>query len=139
LGIFYYICIMKTEFKDKVKSVVNKYGFEYALTMFDDKEIVRLAYGDNPSEFLNQFNDLRPVEKGDVIYYVNKDGLTLFYYVNEKNAYVYINFERIWMFYSKVIGLIPYEIMVIMNKWLEDTYNLKDITPKPKVMYMFIT
>jgi hypothetical protein len=80
--------------------------------------------------WLNQFNDLTPVEKGDIIYYVDKDRLPLFYYYqDEENDYVYINHDRIWSFFSNVIGLEYEEIKGIMKDWLEDTYNLRGLTP----------
>ena len=129
---------MKTEFKDKVKSVVDKYGFEYVLTMFDDKDIVRLAYGDNPSEFLNQFNDLIPVEKDSMIFYVDKNRLPLFTYdPNEKNGDVHINYYRIWLFFEDVIGLDDKEIKGIIKNWLDETYNLGGLTPLRLTFYYF--
>ena len=89
------------------------------------------AYKDNPLEFLDQFNDLTPVEKDDKIVYVDKDRNPLFYYYpNKENGYVYINREKIWMFFSDVIGLKYSEIQTIINNWLEEAYNIRGLTPK---------
>ena len=121
---------MKKELIDKIKSVVNKYGFEYALTMFDNIDIIRRAYYDNPSEFLNQFNGLNPVEKNNAIYYVDKDKRTLFmYFQDRRNGVVYINYDIIWSFFQKVIGLDYKKIRGIIKNWLEETYNLSGLTP----------
>jgi len=114
----------------KIKSTIEKYGIEHAMNLFGDKGIIKRIYQNNPSEFLDQFNDLTPVEKDDRIYYVDKDRLPLFvYYPGKKNNYVYINYDRIWLFFSVVIGLERSEIIEIMNNWLEETYNLKGLTP----------
>ena len=114
----------------KIKSMVEKYGIEHTLTMFDNNiNVIKHAYQDNPSDFLNKFNDLSPVEKGDRIYYVDKDRLPLFYYFqDEKNDHIYINYYRIWMFFSEVIGLEYSEIQTIIKNWLEETYNLRGLT-----------
>ena len=112
-----------------VKPLINKYGFKETLRLFDNNvDIVKHAYQDNPSEFLEQFGNLTRVEKDDKIFYVDKDRFPLFYYYPEIGL-VYINYYKIWSFFEDVIGLKYDEIMVIMNNWLEETYNLKGLTP----------
>ncbi len=115
----------------KVKSMVNKYGFKETLRLFDNnKDIIRRAYQDNPSEYLNQFNDLTPVEKDNKIYYVDKDRLPLFYYYqDEENGDVHIDYDRIWSFFQDVISLDYEKIQGVMENWLEETYNLRGLTP----------
>jgi hypothetical protein len=126
--------ILKEEFDSKserVKSIVNKYGIEQAIEMVvGGPDTIRNAYQDNPLSYLNQFNDLTIVETDNKIVYVDKDRLPLFYYFpDEKNGYVYFNYDRIWMFFSDVIGLKYSEIQTIINNWLEETYNLRELTP----------
>jgi len=115
----------------KVKSMVNKYGIEYTLMMFDNNvDIIKRTYKDNPLDFLNQFNDLTLVEKYGKINYVNKDGISIFYYYPKKNnEYVFINYHRMWIFFKEVIGFENSEIKSIIKNWLEETYNLKGLTP----------
>jgi hypothetical protein len=115
----------------KIKSMVNKFGIKETLRLFDNnKDIIRRVYQDNPSEFLNQFNDLTPVEKGDKIFYVDKGRMPLFYYYpDEKNGLVYIHYYKIWVFFEKVIGLENKRIQGIMKDWLEETYDLTGLTP----------
>ncbi len=122
----------------KIKSMVDKYGFKETLKLFDNNtDIIKRAYQDNPLEFLNQFNDLTPVEKGEGIFYVDENRLPLFYYYkDEKNGYVYINVGRIWSFFEDVIGLEYDEIQGIMEKWLEEVYNIKGLTPMHKMLMM---
>jgi hypothetical protein len=117
---------------ERVKSIVNKYGIERAIKLVaGGKDTIKQAYQDNPLEFLDQFNDLKPKEINDKIYYIDKDNLPLFFYkYNGRNGFVYINYDRIWMFFEVVIGLESYKIKYIIKNWLEDTYNLKGLTPK---------
>jgi len=111
----------------KVKTMVNKYGFKETIRLFDNNiNIIKRAYQDNPSEFLNQFNNLILVKKEGITYYVDKDRLPLFYYYD---GYVFINYDRIWSFFEKVIGLERSEIQYIIKNWLEETYNLRGLTP----------
>jgi len=122
---------MKQELKDKVKSMVNKYGIEHTLEFFDTNiDIIKKVYQDDPSEFLNQFNNTIRVEKDGKIYYVDKNNIPLFYYSQDKeNGCVWISYERVWIFFSEIIRLNRDEIVVIMNNWLEEDYNIKDLTP----------
>ncbi len=111
----------------KIKSMVNKFGVDYTIDLFDNNiDIIKRAYQDNPSEFLNQFNNLILVKKEGITYYVDKDRLPLFYYYD---GYVFINYDRIWSFFEKVIGLERSEIQYIIKNWLEETYNLRGLTP----------
>jgi hypothetical protein len=124
--------INTTKHNDKIKSIIYKYGIVKSLDFIvNDKETIRQVYNNNLLEFLNQFNDLKTVEKSNVIYYVDKDKLPLFmYYQDKKNGNVYISYNRIWMFFSDVIGLKSEEIKGIMKNWLEETYNLRGLTPQ---------
>ena len=116
---------------DKIKSVIYKHGIFKSLNIIvGGKHTIKQIYINNPSEFLNQFNDLTIVETDDKIVYVDKDRLPLFYYYpDEIDGYVSINYDRIWMFFSDVIGLKYSEIQTIINNWLEETYNIIDLIP----------
>ena len=77
-----------------------------------------------------EFGDLTPVVKDDKTYYVDKDGLPLFYYYQDsKNGYVYVNYERIWVFFESIFGLNYSDSQAIVKVWLEETYNLRGVTP----------
>jgi hypothetical protein len=72
-----------------------------------------------------EFGDLTMVVKGSITYYVDKEGLPLFYYYqDEENEYVYINYNRIWIFFKSIFGLGDSQTRDILSIWLEDTYNL---------------
>ena len=115
----------------KVRSSVEKLGFENTLKIFGgNKDIIRRAYQDNPSSFLNQFNNLKPVIKDDKIYYVDENNKPLFYYYRDENdEYYYINYDRIWSFFDRVFRYEYTEIQELIKIWLGETYNLKKLEP----------
>ena len=77
-----------------------------------------------------EFGDLTPAVKGRKTYYVDKDRKPLFFYYQDlKNGYVYINYDRIWVFFESIFGLNTLQTKEIMKVWLDETYNLRGITP----------
>jgi hypothetical protein len=115
----------------KIKSMVEKHGVGETLKIFDDNvNIIKRVYKYKPLSFLEQFNDLTPIKKDGIIYYVDKDRMPLFYYTkNRKNGKVFIDYYRIWLYFSYILGLNPDKVQAIMSKWLEETYNIKGLTP----------
>ncbi len=78
-----------------------------------------------------EFGDLTPVVKNNKTFYVDKDRLPLFYYYQDsKNGYVYVNYERIWVFFEDIFGLNSLQTKEILTIWLEQTYNLRGLTPR---------
>ncbi len=115
----------------KIRLAVEKLGLEQAREMMGD-EIIKQAFIDDPLSFLDQFNNLKPIEKNDKIYYVDNDNLPLFFYYIEdqesKNGYYYINYYRIWSFFSRVNDYNYTEIQEIIEEWLGTTYNFRGLT-----------
>jgi len=121
---------MEPEFRDKVKLMITKYGVGHTTKMFDNSiDVIRRVYQDNPLDFLNQFNDLTPFELEGKIFYMDKKGKPLFYYQDKENGYISISNDRIWLFFSVVIGLNYDEIQDVMKTWLGEVYNLRRLTP----------
>ena len=116
----------------KIRSAVEKLGLKQSREMFGN-EIIKQAYIKNLSLFLNQFNNLKPVEKDDEIYYVDIDNRPLFYYYKEdqesKNGEYFIDYYRIWSFFSDIMDYNRTEIQQIIKEWLGTTYNLRGLTP----------
>jgi len=83
-------------------------------------------------KWLNKgFGDLTPVVKEARTYYVDKDRKPLFmYFQDEKNGYVYINYDRIWVFFNSIFGLNTLQTQEILTIWLEEIYNLRGFTPE---------
>ena len=78
----------------------------------------------------DKFGDLKPIVRDDKTFYVNEDRLPLFYYYQDrKNGYVYINYDEIRSFLESIFGLESLQIKSIITYWLEETYNLKGLTP----------
>jgi hypothetical protein len=79
----------------------------------------------------NNFGNLISVVKDNKTYYVNEDRLPLFnYYQDSKNEYVYINYSEIWSFLESMFGMEYQQIRGVIRDWLEETYNLKGLTPR---------
>jgi hypothetical protein len=130
---------MNEKLKYKIINAVEKLGLVQSLEMFG-KDILKQAFIDNPISFLNQFKNLKPIEKDGEIRYVDNDNLPLFYYKKEdqesKNGHYWINHYRIWSFFSEVMGYNYTEIKEIMKEWLGTTYNLRGLTPTKLNSYL---
>ena len=120
----------------KIRSAVEKLGLTQSLEIFG-KDILKQVYINNPLSFLDQFNNLKPVELDGKIYYADNDNLPLFYYYKEeqgsKNGYYYINYYRIWSFFYDVMDYNYTETQEIIKEWLGTTYNLRELTPRDVV------
>jgi hypothetical protein len=84
----------------------------------------------------NNFGNLKPIVKGDETYYVNEDRLPLFYYYHNssKNKSVYIDYYIIWSFFESFFGMEYTQIQGVIRDWLEETYNLKGLTPRGMIL-----
>ncbi len=122
---------MNEKLKYKIINAVEKLGLVQSLEMFG-KDILKQAFIDNPISFLNQFKNLKPIEKDDNIYYVDNDNLPLFFYFMEdqesKNGHYWINYYRIWSFFSEVMDYNYTETQETIEVWLGTTYNLRELT-----------
>jgi len=81
-------------------------------------------------KWLNKgFGNLTVVVKGSRTFYVGRDRKPLFfYYQDEKNEIVYINYDKIWVFFDSIFGLNYLQTQEILTIWLEQTYNLREVT-----------
>jgi hypothetical protein len=123
---------MKNNLKEKLKGLIKKVGFESTVRVvgsldkmfeiFDIKE---------PMDFLNLFNDLESVqseERENWILYRYKKGHNLMN-CNRKNNYVYINYDEIWSVLEDNFGLNYDETQKLTQRWLDEVYNLRGVTP----------
>ena len=124
---------MDEKLKYKIRSAVEKLGLKQSRQMFGD-DIIRQVYNNNPLLFLNQFNNLTPVEEdGDVIYVDNNDEILFSYYNKDqdsKNGFYWIRRAIIIKFLEEIMGYTHDEIKEIMKGWLKVNYNLGELSPK---------
>jgi hypothetical protein len=122
---------MNEKLKYKIINAVEKLGLVQSFEMFG-KDILKQTFIDNPLSFLDQFNNLKPIENNDKIYYVDNDNLPLFFYYIEdqesKNGNYCINYYRIWSFFEDIMDYSRTEIQEIIEEWLGTTYNLRGLT-----------
>ena len=78
-----------------------------------------------------EFGDLTRAIVDDKTFYVDENKKPLFmYYQDSKNRNVYISYERIGIFFKSIFGLNDPQTKEILKVWLEQTYNLRGVTPK---------
>ena len=84
-------------------------------------------------KWLNKkYGDLTEVVTDKITFYVNKDRLPLFfYYQNEKNGDVKINYYDLWSSLSNTFGLDGHQTEEILNIWLKEAYNLGGFRTSP--------
>ena len=124
----------------KIKLTVEKLGLTQARELFGDN-IIRQTYINNPSSYLNQFNNLTPIEKYDKIYYVDNDNIPIFFYFKQselnKHGYYYINNEKIWSFFYKIMWYDDNVVKTIIHKWLKKQYKLSNLNLKTSILSDF--
>jgi len=118
--------------QDNIKKMVQIFGWKSVAQMLGGFEnLYNIGFNDEYNEFLNLYSNLEVVkcdEEPDwILFRLNESDNVMVYDTN--NGYVYINDEIIWLFFSKGIGFNFNKIRTIMKKWLENTYNLKGVTP----------
>ena len=127
--------ILKEEnLKQTLKQEVKKSGWEDTASLVGgSEELARLAFNNNPMEFLNMYNDLDVVQSKEIpsfMLYRYKKGHNLMIY-NRKYKWFYINYGEIWSFLEDGFGLNYSETQKLTKVWLDEIYNLRGITPKP--------
>jgi hypothetical protein len=124
----------------KIRLTIEKLGLTQARELFGDN-IIRQTYINNPSSYLNQFNKLKAIEKDDKIYYVDNDNTPIFFYFKQselnKHGYYYINNEKIWSFFYKIMGYDEKVTKTIIHDWLKNEYNLSNLNLKTSILSDF--
>ena len=129
-------------YKNKRDQYINKFwnhiNWEFVNSLYDLKTNKKESINESVNhktksvlKWLNkEFSGLTPLVKGDKTFYVDRDQRPLFmYFQNEKNGNVYINYDRIWAFFESIFGLDTLQTKEILKVWLEETYNLRGVTP----------
>ena len=121
----------KSSKQDVLKKQVLKHGWEFVANMIGFDNLYKIGFNNDYNEFLNLFNNLDIVQSEknpDQMLYRFEKGKNMMVY-DRKNGYIYINYDDVWAFFSKVIGLNYSEIRKIMMMWLDEVYNLRGVVP----------
>ena len=124
---------MKNNLKEKLKGLIKKVGFESTVRVvgsldktfeiFDIKE---------PMDFLHLFDNLESVQSDEIedwTLYRYKKGHNFMVY-SRKNDRVYINYYEIWSVLEDKFGLNYNETQELTQRWLDEVYNLRGVTPE---------
>ncbi len=124
--------ILKEEsLKQSLRQQVKDYGWRDTADMVNGpEELAKLAFNNDPMEFLHMFDDM------DVVQSKNEKDWTLFRYekgnnlmiYDRKNEYVYIDYSNIWSFLEDGFGLNYSETQELTTRWVDEAYNLRGVT-----------
>jgi hypothetical protein len=127
--------ILKEEsLKQDLRQSVKDFGWESTASMVGGtEELAKLAFNNDPMEFLNLFNDLDIVRSKERKYW------TLFRYEKGNNIMVYdrkykevyVNTNEIWLLLTEGFNLNYHETEQLTQRWLSDTYKLKGVITEP--------
>ncbi len=108
------------------------------------KKILKEEFGDfdwiqnqEPQEwekFMFKYINLSPKMEntfvGDrLVYWDENNNWVFFHKQNPKNDYVLFNYDQIWRIFESKFGYNHQEIKDLLAAWLEEHYNLRDVTP----------
>ncbi len=124
--------ILKEEsLKQSLKDQVKEFGWKDTAELVNGPEqLAKLAFNNDPLEFLNMFNNLDVVqseEQPDWTLFRYEKGNNIMIY-DRKNGIVYLNYGVIWSFLREGFGLNHTETQEVTKEWLGETYNLRGIT-----------
>ena len=125
--------IKESAIKDSLIDMIKNDGWESAAELVGgDENLAKLAFNNEPMNFLHMFDDLDVVKSEEkpnwILYRYEKRNNMMIY--NKKNDEVYINYSKIWQFLEESFGLDFNEIQEVMKEWLFEVYNLRGVTPQ---------
>jgi len=119
--------------KEKLKELMKKTGFKSVVKIVGSLDnLFKIFDIKEPMDFLNLFNDLETVqseEREDWTLYRYKKGHNIMIY-NRKDEGVYIDYDEIWSVLKNKFDLNYSDIQELTNRWLDEVYNLRGVTPK---------
>lgn len=123
---------MEDELKNKIKSTIFKLGLKSSVDLFG-RTLIKQAFSDNPLSFLSQYNNLTKIDNDQYIHLKDKEGETIVMYYSkhllEKRGNVYINGNKIWMFFSYIMDLDREKINELLKDWLKNEYGIVGLEP----------
>ncbi len=92
------------------------------------ENLAKLGFNNNETEFLDMFKGLKVVQSREypkwTLFRYKKENNIIVY--DKKDDFVFIS-NQIWSFLNEGFGLKYNEIINIMEKWLDENYNLKGV------------
>ena len=120
----------KQSTQDRLKNMVKNVGWEQASDVVGGSDnLLKLVFDNNPRKLLNLFDDLNMVQSEthqDWTLFKNKKGETIIVYDRKENV-AFISFSKIWSFLEKGLRLDRGDIKDIVNRWVRDVYDLKNV------------
>ena len=120
--------ILKEEsLKHNLRQQVKDYGWKDTAEMVNGpEELAKLAFNNDPMEFLHMFDDM------DVVQHEINPNRTLFRYekgnnlmdYDRKNGHVVISYSDIWSFLEDGFGLNDSEVRELITRWLDEVYEI---------------
>ena len=125
--------ILKEEsLKHNLRQQVKDYGWKDTAEMVNGpEELAKLAFNNDPMEFLHMFDDM------DVVQHEINPNRTLFRYekghnlmvYDRKNGGVVISYSDIWSFLEDGFGLNDSEMVALTTRWVGEAYEIRGVTP----------
>jgi len=124
--------ILKEEsLKQSLRQQVKDYGWKDTAEMVNgSEELAKLAFNNDPMEFLHMFDDMdfvqSKIEKDWTLFRFEKGHNLMIY--DRKDEYVYIDYSDIWSFLEDGFELNYSETQELTTRWLEEVYKLRGVT-----------
>jgi hypothetical protein len=119
----------KSNLKTKLQNMVKDIGWKKtSIAVGGSENLAKLGFNSNETEFLDMFRDLNVVQSREYpkwTLFRYKKGNNIIVY-DKKDDFVFIS-DKIWTFLNDGFGLKYDEIINIMDKWLDENYNLKGV------------
>ena len=124
--------ILKEEsLKHNLKQQIKDYGWKDTAEMVNGpEELAKLAFDNDPMEFLHMFDDMDVVQSkynpNRTLYRYEK-GHNLMVY-DRKTEYVYLDYSVIWSVLKYGFGVKYSEMVALTTRWVGEAYNLRGVT-----------
>ena len=118
--------------KIELLNMVKDMGWRLSAKVINGSEkLAKLAFNNDPMEFLHMFDDM------DIVQSESNQYWTLFRYKERYNLMVYqegikqinVSYKDIWSFLTMGFDLRDSEIKEIINIWLDEVYNIRGVEP----------
>ncbi len=119
----------QSNLKTKLQNMVKDIGWKKtSIAVGGSENLAKLGFNNNETEFLDMFRGLKVVQSREYpkwTLFRYKKGNNIIVY-DKKDDFVFIS-NQIWAFLNDGFGLKYDEIINIMDKWLDENYNLKGV------------